>query len=165
MISPFFILLVTALISAICWLVAHKGWTHAGRCSKCNEGFLPRSAPSASRTARIVEATLIGAAAIVIIAFFATWPTYGGYLLMLGQLQHECAHLQLIKLACVVAGACIAIIFALFGRTFVGTITLAIALIGYVYYLNGNHNSSPEMIAKPTVQYTVDLSPHFSPPL
>jgi hypothetical protein len=106
----------------------------------------------------LVEATLLGAVATVIIALFSTNPIFGGHLLMLGQLRHEVALIQVIKFACAVAGAGIAIIGALSGRTLAGTITLVVVLIGYVYVLNGSRYPGYDNMAKPAVHYTIDLS-------
>ncbi|MGD0519103.1 MAG: hypothetical protein ABSA26_16330 [Thermoguttaceae bacterium] len=78
---------------------------------------------------------------------------------MLGQLRPECALTQAIRFACVVAGAGIAIIGALSGRTLAGTIVLVVVLIGYGYVVMGNrYGGYDKMAEKPAVHYTIDLS-------
>ena len=93
--------------------------------------FLPQTAPSASRTSRIIESTVLFSVGIVVLSAMATKEHSGGYLLNLGQLVPECARFYEIAFACACFGVGGAILIALCGRTFLGAITMGVVLIAY----------------------------------
>ena len=148
-------------VVALLWLARRKGWTLSGR-HYGGGRFLPSPAPSASRTARIVEAAVLGASAAIIIAIAATWRSTGGLMLMLDELQPQYATANVILFVCAVAGAAIAVLITLLGRTVVGTITMAVVLIGYGLVLNGGSYPGswflPKRLAEPVVEYTIIIS-------
>ena len=129
-------LVVTIAVVALLWLARRKGWTLTGRRYPSGR-FLPSSAPSASRTARVVDAAVLGASGAIIIAIAATWRSTGGLMLMLDELQPQYATANIIMFVCAVVGAAVAVLITLLGRTVTVTITMAVVLIGYGLVLNG----------------------------
>ena len=123
-------------VAALFWLAYRKGRVLSGRRYAVGS-FLPSSPPSAGRTARIVETTVLVASATIIIAIAATWRSTGGLMLMLDELQPRYATVNVIMFVCAVAGAAVALFITFLGRTAVGTITMAVVLIGYGLVLNG----------------------------
>ncbi|MBN2579027.1 MAG: HEAT repeat domain-containing protein [Pirellulales bacterium] len=124
--------------------------------------FLPQPAPYPARPARLVEAAALTAAAGIIIAIAATFPNTGGNLLRLEQIPYDYAAVNVLFFACAVVGVGVAILLALLGRTFLGSLTLATVLIGYGFVLNGGSYPGswflPEDIIKPTTaEYTIDI--------
>jgi hypothetical protein len=152
------LLILTVIIGFALWLALRKRWIFPSRPG----AFLPLAAPSAGRTARLVEATMLSAAAIIVIAISATNPSTGGYLLRLDSLKPEYARINVIMFACAVAGAGIAVLVALLGRTLAGVIIMVVSLIGYGFILNGGRQPGswflPSDMMKTVVHYTIDLS-------
>ncbi len=155
------VLLLAVLALAMFWLARRKGWTLSGRRYEAGS-FLPSPAPSASRTARIVEAIVLAVAAAIIIAIAATSRSTGGKLLMLDELRPAYATANVIMFICAVAGAVIAVGITLLGRTVIGTISMAVVLIGYGLVLNGGSYAGswflPKHMVEPIVEYTIDIS-------
>ncbi len=153
-------MVVAVAVAALLWLARRKGWTLSGRRYRVGR-FLPSSAPSASRTARIVETTVLGASATVIIAIDATWQSTGGLMLMLDELQPRYATVNVIMFVCAVAGATVAVLITLLGRTAIGTIVMAVVLIGYGLVLNGGSYPGsqflPKQMVEPVVEYTINI--------
>jgi len=151
-------LIVAIVVAALLWLARRKGWTLSGR-RYAGGRFLPSSAPSAGRTARIVDATVLGVSAAIIIAVAATRRNAGGLMLMLDELQPQYATANVIMFICAVVGAAVAVFITLLGRAVTGTITMAIVLIGYGFVLNGGDYPRswflPKQMADPVVEYTI----------
>ena len=154
-------LVVTIAVVALLWLARRKGWTLTGRRYPSGR-FLPSSAPSASRTARVVDAAVLGASGAIIIAIAATWRSTGGLMLMLDELQPQYATANIIMFVCAVVGAAVAVLITLLGRTVTVTITMAVVLIGYGLVLNGGDYPGswflPKRVAEPVVEYTINIS-------
>ena len=155
------LLTLTILVAALLWLAHRKGWTLGGRRYGAGS-FLPSPAPSASRTARVVEATVLGACATIILAIASTSQNTGGLLLMLDELNPQYATANVIMFLCALAGAVVAILIARSGRSILATITMAVVLIGYGFVLNGGSYAGSWFLAKqmtePAVKYTINIS-------
>jgi len=154
-------ILVLALIAvALFWLSRRKGWTLSGR-RYASGRFLPSSAPPAGRTARIVDATVLGAAAAFVIATAATSKSNGGLMLILDELRPQYAAANVIMFICAIVGAALAVLITLFGRAVTGAIAAAVVLIGYGYVLNGGDYPGswflPRRMAEPVVEYTINI--------
>jgi hypothetical protein len=134
-------------VAALLWLAYRKGRVLSGRRYAVGS-FLPSSPPSAGRTARIVETTVLLASATIIIAISATWQSTGGLMLMLDELQPQYATVNVIMFVCAVAGAAVAVLITCLGRTAVGTITMAVVLIGYGLILNGGSYPGSPFISR-----------------
>ena len=147
-------------VAALFWLAYRKGRVLSGRRYAVGS-FLPSSPPSAGRTARIVETTVLVASATIIIAISATCKSTGGLMLMLDELQPGYATVNVIMFVCAVAGAAVALLITFLGRTAVGTITMAVVLIGYGLVLNGgSYPGSPfvsRQMVEPVVEYTINI--------
>ena len=154
------IIICLVVVVTLLWMARRKRWTLSGR-RYAGGGFLPSSAPPAARVARIVETVALGASAAVIIAMSATWTSTGGLMLMLDKLQPAYATANIIMFSCAVAGAVIAVLIALFGRTVAGTITMAVVLIGYGVALNGGSYQGswflPKEMTETAIEYTIDI--------
>ena len=151
-------LVAAVVVAALLWLARRRGWILSGRRFAVGS-FLPSSPPSAGRTARIVETTVLGASAAVIIAIAATWRSTGGLMLMLDELHPQYATVNVIMFVCAVAGAAVALLITLLGRTAVGAIVMAVVLIGYGLVLNGGSYPGsqflPKQMTEPVVEYTI----------
>ena len=154
------LLVLAALVGTLLWLARRKGWSLTGRRYRTGR-FLPSPAPAASRTACIVEAAVLGASAAIIIAIVATNQNTGGLLGMLDELRPQYALANVIMFICVVAGAAVATLIILYGRTAIGTAAMAFVLIGYGVLLNGGRYPGswflPNQMASPVVEYTIDI--------
>lgn len=90
-----------------------------------------RSNRTAKGLQAFVASIVLGASAAIITAVAATNQSTGGKLLMLDELRPQYAMVNVIVFICAVAGAAIAVLITLLGRTSAGTITMAFVLIGY----------------------------------
>jgi hypothetical protein len=127
---------LAAVVGTLLWLARRKGWSLTGRRYRTGR-FLASPAPSAGRTACIVEAAVLGASAAIIIAIVATNLNTGGLLGMLDELRPQYALANVIMFICAVFGAAVATLITLYGRTAIGTAVMAFVLIGYGFVLNG----------------------------
>jgi hypothetical protein len=152
------ILILALIVLAAYWFARRMGWIFSNRRGR----FLPKTAHSASRTARFVEAIVLGIVGFAMIAVAATTTSTGGYMLELDKLAPDYAKVNVIMFVCALAGFGVAVVIALLGRTVAGTITLGIVLIAYGTVLNGPRRAgawdAPESMLKSAVHYTIDLS-------
>ncbi len=163
MIPIYLLLLIVCLpIAVLIWLAFRKGWLLPGSRFQQAGAFLPASAARPSRTARLVEAAVLGIAGILVLAAAATTRSTGGYILSLGDLPPEYATVNVIAFFCALAGVGVAILVAILGRTVAGTIVMAVVLIGYGTVLNGSHYPGqwfvPSEITEPDIEYLFDVN-------
>lgn len=155
------ILLLVVLALILTWRRRVGVWRTRGT-SDGNGRFLPAATPAASFTARLVEATVLGASAAIVLAMSATWPSTGGLMLMLDELQPPYAIAHIVMFVCAVTGAAIAILITLLGRTASGTVIVAFVLISYGLVLNGGDYPGPPFFPKdmtaPRIAYTIDIA-------
>ena len=154
MIGPSFMLIIVLLCGTAFCLAYRKRWIFANRPGM----FLPQTAPSASRTSRIIESTVLFSVGIVVLSAMATKEHSGGYLLNLGQLVPECARFYEIAFACACFGVSCAILTALCGRTFLGAITMGVVLIAYGIVLDRSSYSDGAFISENSIKPVVNLT-------
>jgi len=159
------LLILAAVVGTLFWLARRKGWSLTGRRYRTGR-FLPSPAPSAGRTACIIEAAVLGASAAIIIAIVATNQNTGGLLGSLDELRPQYALANVIMFVCAVAGVAVATLITLYGRTAIGTAVMAFVLIGYGFVLNGGQYPGSwflparmtAQMAEPVVEYTINPS-------
>ncbi len=150
-------LVAGVLIAALVWLAYRKGWLFPGSRFQQAGVFLPASAARPSRTARLVEAVILGVTGCFLA--FATAPRSrftgccGG---TLGEPFPENPTLNVALFAAALAGVGLAMLVVLWGRTRIGAIVMAVVLIGYGIVL-GNIHFPPKRTSQTDVAYTIDL--------
>ena len=101
-----------ALLGCVRRLAVRKGWMRPKPRRGYAAAFLPASAPSASRVARIVEATVVGLSAVIVLT---AWQSGGSLATpVVGPPIFDVAF------ACLAAAAGLAVLAALLGRTSIG---------------------------------------------
>ena len=150
-------LLAAGLVAALVWFAFRKGWVGGGSRLQRIGAFLPASASSPRRVARLVEATVLSMAGVMILAVAATTPSTNGYILNLDRLPAEYATVSVVLFICAVLGVGVSILIAILGRTAAAAVVMTIVLSGYGAALNGPRRPGDWFVPKPTGKPAVEF--------